>query len=111
MNAIEAMSGVSEVQRELLVASVKDGSKGVLIELRDSGPGRDRTALDRLFDAFYTTKPDGMGTGLAISRTIIEAHGGQLWATPNVPKSAIFQFGLPPDGEEVSSSKQVQSSS
>jgi signal transduction histidine kinase len=102
MNAVEAMSGTSQVQRELLIASVKDGSDGVLVAVRDSGTGLDGTALDRLFDAFYTTKPDGMGMGLAISRTIIQAHGGRLWATPNVPQGAIFQFRLPTDREEVS---------
>jgi PAS domain S-box-containing protein len=111
MNAIEAMSGVSQAHQELSVASMKDGSNGVLVAVRDSGPGLDSTALDRLFDAFYTSKSDGMGMGLAISRTIVEAHGGQLWATPNVPRGAIFQFRLPTDGEEVSSSKQMQSSS
>jgi PAS domain S-box-containing protein len=111
MNAIEAMSGVSQAHQELSVASMKDGSNGVLVAVRDSGPGLDSTVLDRLFDAFYTSKSDGMGMGLAISRTIVEAHGGQLWATPNVPRGAIFQFRLPTDGEEVSSSKQMQSSS
>jgi signal transduction histidine kinase len=103
------MSGMSQVHRELSVASMKDGSNGVLVAMRDSGPGLDSTALDRLFDAFYTSKPDGMGMGLAISRTIVEAHGGQLWAMPNVPRGAIFQFRLPSDGEEASSSKQMQS--
>ncbi len=101
MNAIEAMTGIAGGQRELSVASAKDELNAVLVTVRDSGPGLDGTALERLFDAFYTTKPDGMGMGLAISRTIIKAHGGKLWATPNVPKGAIFQFRLPTDGEEA----------
>jgi two-component system, LuxR family, sensor kinase FixL len=72
----------------------------VLVTVRDSGSGLDPTSLDRLFEAFYTTKADGMGMGLAISRTIVEAHGGRLWAMPNVPHGAVFRFRLPTDGEE-----------
>jgi PAS domain S-box-containing protein len=102
MNAIEAMSSVSQWQRELSVATAKDGSNGVLVTVRDSGIGLDAASLARIFEAFYTTKSDGMGMGLAISRTIIEAHGGQLWATPNVPHGAIFRLKLPTDGGEVS---------
>jgi signal transduction histidine kinase len=96
LNAVEAMSEVK--LRELSVTSAKDESNGVLVTIRDSGVGLEATALDRLFDAFYTTKPHGMGIGLAVSRTIIQAHGGLLWATPNVPHGAIFQFRLPADG-------------
>ena len=103
MNAIEAMSTTDEEHRELLIRSVKDDSNGVLVEVRDSGPGLDQTALDRLFEAFYTTKTHGMGMGLAISRTIIAAHGGRLWATPNSPRGALFQFTLPTGGDEASS--------
>jgi PAS domain S-box-containing protein len=99
MNAIEAMSGISQTQRRLLVSSVNDGPNGVLVSVRDSGPGFDETAPDRLFEAFYTTKENGMGIGLAVSRTIIQAHGGRLWAMPNVPRGAIFQFTLPTDSE------------
>jgi signal transduction histidine kinase len=95
MNAIEAMSKMSQARRELVIASVKDGSNGVHVAVQDSGPGLDPKALDHLFDAFYTTKPEGMGMGLPISRTIIEAHGGQLWATPNKTQGATFQFKLP----------------
>src|SRR6267142_4673266 len=62
----------------------------------------DGTVLDRLFEAFYTTKAHGTGIGLAVSRTIIQAHGGRLWAAPNAPQGAIFQFTLPANGEEVS---------
>jgi signal transduction histidine kinase len=95
INAIEAMSGVSEGARELRISTGKGESDGVLVQVRDSGPGLDPESLDRLFDAFYTTKPNGMGMGLSICRSIIEAHGGRLWATANVPRGAIFQFTLP----------------
>jgi len=102
LNAIEAMSGGDPLQRrELLIASMKDGSDAVFVKVQDSGPGLDETALDRIFDAFYTTKADGMGMGLAVSRTIIQAHGGRLWAAPNSSQGAVFQFRLPADGKEA----------
>jgi two-component system sensor kinase FixL len=102
LNAMEAMSDVSPQPRELSVSSAKDGPNGALVSVRDSGTGLDGTVLDRLFEAFYTTKAHGMGIGLAVSRTIIQAHGGRLWAAPNVPQGAVFHFTLPADGEEVS---------
>jgi PAS domain S-box-containing protein len=115
INAIEAVSGVSEGPRELWVSSekvtevpgkpeedtLKDKALAelewthVLIAVRDTGPGVDPKGLDRLFGAFYTTKPQGLGMGLAISRSIIEAHGGRLWAAANEPKGTVFQFALP----------------
>ena len=95
INAVEAMSGVSERSRELMIGSGKDASNGVLVTVRDSGPGLNPESLNHLFDAFYTTKPGGMGMGLSICRSIIEAHGGRVWATANVPQGAIFQFILP----------------
>jgi PAS domain S-box-containing protein len=98
-NAIQATGGTDPAHQQVLVASKNDGSKGALVEVRDAGVGLEGIALDRLFDAFYTTKPDGMGIGLAVSRTIIESHGGQLWASPNVPKGAVFQFRLPSNDE------------
>ena len=101
INAIEAMSGISEAPRELSISSATDDSHGVLVAVRDSGPGLDPGSPDRLFHAFYTTKPQGMGMGLAISRSIVEAHGGRLWATANVPHGAVFQFTLPRGGERV----------
>ena len=110
INASEAISGVSEGPREVLVGSANDDPDGVLVTVRDSGPGLNAEHLDHLFDAFYTTKPNGLGMGLAISCSIIEAHGGRLWATPNVPRGAVFQFTLPADGDEVSSTKQTSSS-
>ena len=101
INAIEAMSGISDAPRELIVGSAKDASPRVLVAVRDSGPGLNPASVDRLFHAFYTTKPQGMGMGLAISRSIVEAHGGRLWATANVPHGAVFQFTLPIEGEHV----------
>jgi len=83
------------------VRSGTDASQDVLVAVRDSGPGLEPQSLDRLFDAFYTTKPHGLGLGLAISRRIIEAHGGRLWATANVPHGAVLQFTVPSGSERV----------
>ncbi len=98
-NAVEAMSGSRDRSRELLISTEKDGPGGALVAVRDSGPGLDPESVDRLFDAFYTTKPGGMGMGLSICRSIIEAHGGRMWATANVPQGATFRFNLPGPGE------------
>jgi signal transduction histidine kinase len=115
INAIEAVSGISEGRREVFVRSqegrgdagesrdqntghhdpVEAESTHILVAVCDSGRGLDPTALEHLFDAFYTTKPQGLGMGLAISRSIIEAHGGRLWAKANAPQGAIVQFALP----------------
>jgi len=94
MNAIEAMSGKSSGPRELRIRSEQETSDSVGVAVEDSGPGLPAGDLNRLFDAFFTTKADGLGIGLSISRTIIEAHGGRLWAT-NLDKGASFQFRLP----------------
>ena len=102
INAIEAMSGVEAGPRELLIRSVTDESQDVMVAVRDSGPGLDPESLNHLFTAFYTTKPQGLGMGLPISRSIIEAHGGRLWATANAPHGAVFQFTLPTGGERAS---------
>jgi PAS domain S-box-containing protein len=102
MNAIEALSGVGAGPRELWVSSERVAATEVVIAVRDSGPGLDPQSLDRLFDAFYTTKSHGLGLGLAISRRIIEAHGGRLWATAHAPQGAVFQFTLPIGGERAS---------
>jgi C4-dicarboxylate-specific signal transduction histidine kinase len=88
MNAVEAMSGVRSGPRELMVRSGTDGSEHVVVSVEDSGPGLDAENLYRLFDAFYTTKAHGLGMGLAISRSIIDAHGGRLWATAKTPRGA-----------------------
>jgi PAS domain S-box-containing protein len=102
LNAVEAMSGSSATVRELLIRTKLDGPVGVLVAVQDSGPGLKPESLDRLFDAFYTTKPDGLGMGLSICRSIIEAHGGRVWATPNLPQGAAFQFTLPQQRETAS---------
>jgi signal transduction histidine kinase len=95
LNAIEAMSGSRDGSRVLLIRTTRDGPGSVLVAVQDSGPGLKPETVDRLFDAFYTTKPGGMGMGLSICRSIIEAHGGRVWATANVPPGAVLQFTLP----------------
>src|SRR5262249_53352940 len=99
MNAIEAMHGVGAGPRLLGVSSERVTATEVLVAVRDSGPGLEPQSLARLFDAFYTTKPHGLGLGLAISRRIIEAHGGRLWATANAPHGAVMQFTVPSGSE------------
>ena len=105
INVIEALSGIGDGPREVVVQSELDAAQGVRVTVCDSGPGLDPQHLDRLFEAFYTTKPHGLGLGLAISRRIIEAHGGQLWASPNTGPGATFQFTLPTGGEQMSIEK------
>jgi signal transduction histidine kinase len=95
INAIEAVSGVAETPRLLLISSGQAERGGVFVAVRDWGPGLDPASVDRLFNAFYTTKSGGMGMGLAICRSIIEAHKGQLCASANEPRGAVFQFTLP----------------
>jgi len=115
LNGIEAMNGIADGQRELCVSSrqvaeiLSEAGKetiegnsftdpeptSVLIAVQDSGPGLNATKMQRAFEPFYTTKPQGMGMGLAISRSIIEAHDGRLWAAADAPKGAVFQFTLP----------------
>ncbi|WP_050044937.1 PAS domain S-box protein [Bradyrhizobium sp. LTSP849] len=94
INAIEAMREIDEEERELLIGT-RNEPDGVSVEVRDSGPGFASAALERAFEAFYTTKSDGLGLGLSICRSIIEAHNGRLWASPNVPRGAIFRFTVP----------------
>ena len=115
MNGIESLRGMGEGPRELMVSSetstefssasaegtaetsatVSTSGPHVLVTVRDTGPGLDPQGLERLFEAFYTTKPQGLGMGLAISRSIIHAHGGRLWARANAPHGAVFVFALP----------------
>ena len=115
VNAIEAMSGTAEGQRELHVSSQKitemssepgretmelntssqRATTAILIAFRDSGPGLSPTELKHVFETFYTTKSQGMGMGLAISRSIVEARGGRLWVASSAPRGAVFQFILP----------------
>jgi PAS domain S-box-containing protein len=95
INAIEAMCSVSEENRDLLICTRQAEPDAVLVEVRDSGPGLPPEAVDQLFESFYTTKPTGLGLGLSICRSIIEAHNGQTWASANVPRGAIFHFTVP----------------
>jgi PAS domain S-box-containing protein len=95
INAVEAMSGMSAGSRELLISTRKSKPEGVLVEVRDSGPGLAPEGADRLFESFYTTKPSGLGMGLSICRSIVEAHQGRLWAIANTPRGAVFQFTFP----------------
>jgi signal transduction histidine kinase len=103
MNGIEAMQAVTDRLRELVITCRPHDAGTVLVAVEDTGVGLEAQSLERVFKAFYTTKPEGMGMGLAISRSIIEAHGGRLWATPNEPHGAVFQFTLPSDGERLAS--------
>jgi C4-dicarboxylate-specific signal transduction histidine kinase len=95
LNAAEAMSVVDRGARQLLISTEQGGANGVLVAVRDSGPGVDPEHIERVFDAFYTTKPSGVGMGLSICRSIIEAHSGRLWADANELGGAAFQFTLP----------------
>jgi signal transduction histidine kinase len=95
VNGIEAMQSVTDRPRELVIRSQLDETRRVLVTVTDSGVGISAENTDRLFNAFFTTKSSGMGMGLSICRSIVEAHGGRLWATANVPHGATFQFTLP----------------
>jgi PAS domain S-box-containing protein len=102
MNAVEAMSGISERPRELALTSRNIDADQVLVTVEDSGTGLDPDTMDRIFNPFYTTKPNGMGMGLSISRSILQAHGGRLWATARDGAGSIFHFTLPRYYEEGS---------
>jgi PAS domain S-box-containing protein len=95
LNAVEAMGSVEAGPRELVIGTEQTEGNGVLFTVCDSGPGIDPEHVERVFEAFYTTKSSGVGMGLAICRSIIEAHGGRLWAAANEPRGAVFQFTLP----------------
>jgi signal transduction histidine kinase len=95
MNGMEAMTNVADRPRELVIRSRRHEAAEVLIEIEDAGDGIDPKYLDHLFSAFFTTKPDGMGMGLSISRSIIEAHGGRIWTTDNAKVGATFHFIVP----------------
>jgi len=97
LNSIEAMRSVAIGSRRLLLVSAKSDSNSVLISVHDTGKGFSSSDLYCLFDPFYTSKTDGMGIGLTISRSIVESHGGRIWATPNSPRGAVFHFTLPID--------------
>ena len=95
MNGIEAMSSVGERARELVITTRNVDADQVQVSVEDSGIGIDPQKLDKIFDSFYTTKPGGMGMGLSISRSILQAHGGRLWATAKDGPGTIFHFTLP----------------
>lgn len=106
LNAAEAMGSMEEGARDVLI-STEEGQAGAVVAVRDSGPGIDPEHLDRVFEAFYTTKPSGTGMGLSICRSIIHAHGGKLWAEANEPRGAVFQFTLPGAERELTSPSQA----
>ena len=95
VNAIQAVAAVADGTREVLVTSEQAKPDGVLVAIRDSGPGLAPADLERLFEPFYTTKPNGLGMGLSICQSIVVAHSGRLWAAANVPRGAIFRFTVP----------------
>jgi PAS domain S-box-containing protein len=104
LNAVEAMSTVEAGPRELLITTEQAQTGGVLVSVRDSGPGIDPDHVDRVFEAFYTTKSSGVGMGLSICRSIIDAHGGRLWADMNASRGAVFRFTLPGADKELTNS-------
>ena len=95
LNAVEAMSGMDGGEQELLITTGKNESGDILVSVRDSGSGLPPEVQKNLFKAFQTTKPNGLGLGLSICRSIVERHGGRLWATAKVPRGTVFQFTLP----------------
>jgi PAS domain S-box-containing protein len=97
INAIHALSESGQEPRELLIGTSMDGSNRMLVSVRDSGQGISPEHVGRLFDPFYSTKPDGMGMGLSICRSIIEGHGGRIWVTENAPRGTAFHFTIPID--------------
>jgi signal transduction histidine kinase len=97
LNAVQAMGAVTDGTREVLITTSQAEPNEVCLGVQDTGPGLSAETLPRLFEPFYTTKPDGMGMGLSICRSIIEAHGGRLWATMCEPRGALFQFTVPAD--------------
>jgi PAS domain S-box-containing protein len=104
LNAVDAMSTVEAEPRDLLISTEQTQTGGVLVSVRDSGPGIDPTRLEQVFEAFYTTKSSGVGMGLSICRSIIDAHGGRLWAEANEPRGAVFQFTLPRADRQLTNS-------
>jgi signal transduction histidine kinase len=98
VNGIDAMKGIAG-PRQLSIASLFSDDAHVIVSVKDTGSGLPATDSDKLFDAFFTTKPHGTGLGLSISRSIIEAHHGRLWAAPNLPNGATFLFALPIDAQ------------
>jgi len=94
-NGVDAMKGVTERARELTVSSMLAERDSVLVAVEDTGTGLDPAVAERVFQPFFTTKPDGLGMGLSICRSIIEAHGGRLWVSPHAPHGADVRFTVP----------------
>jgi hypothetical protein len=101
LNAVEAMGSVQKGPRELSISTERTQANGFLVTVRDTGRGIDPENIERVFEAFYTTKSSGVGMGLSICRSIIEAHGGRLWADANEPRGAVFQFTVPSVEKEL----------
>jgi signal transduction histidine kinase len=101
INSIEAMQPVTDRQRELVIRSEQDETQQVRVTVMDCGIGLSTESAHGIFDAFVTTKSSGMGMGLSICRSIIQAHGGRIWASPNEPHGAAVQFTLPPHRPEA----------
>ena len=102
VNAVQAMSTVEHGPRELSITTDRADPSGVLVAVKDSGPGLAPANLAQLFGPFYTTKADGLGMGLSICRSIVEAHDGRLWVTANQPRGAIFSFTVPAQPDSAS---------
>jgi signal transduction histidine kinase len=95
VNAVQAMEAVADGTRDLVVATTPAKPIGVIVTVKDSGAGLDNGAIERVFDPFYSTKPDGLGIGLSICQSIVEVHHGRLSVAANQPRGAIFQFNIP----------------
>ena len=95
LNAVQAMGANSDGARQVLITTRQIESNDLCVGVQDTGPGLSPETLSRLFEPFYTTKPNGMGMGLTICRSIVESHGGRLWATACEPRGALFQFAIP----------------
>jgi signal transduction histidine kinase len=95
MNGIESIAGLDNEPKRLMIRSALSNAHELLVSVEDTGPGIDVEHLDRVFTPFFTTKPQGIGMGLPICRSIVEAHGGRLWAARNEPRGAAFHFTLP----------------
>jgi len=102
LNAVESMAGIRDQERDLLIITEPDDARCMRVVVSDSGPGLTPDSIPPLFEAFYTTKPGGMGMGLSICRSIVEAHGGRIWAEPNEPHGAVFAFTVPGEQTAIS---------
>ena len=101
-NALDSMSAVDDRRKQLIIRTARSEPDHVTLAVQDSGPGVDPANLERIFDAFCTTKPGGLGMGLSVCRAIVEAHGGKLWVTTGAPHGAIFQLRLPVSADDGS---------